>query len=235
MLPKPSKAAFLWSIIGLNLALLAKRLITGERPPPDGIQGDIEELEDKFSYIGPDFPTTLPIHISTVAMTFQPSIHYRINTSLALQETQDATPHEKSTNPSDTGIPDEWLSTYTSDLTRSGTYFIRIGPSHRTFMVGLIHQLHCLSTIQKSFLYPNYALFGEHHIGHCLNYLRQLFLCEADDTLEPGDFVEEILAGKGDEGPIFERECRDWETVLDFNRDNLIKFRHYRDYERDMD
>ena len=47
--------------------------------------------------------------------------------------------------------------------------------------------------------------------------------------------MEDVLSGRGDEGPIFERECRDWEAVLDFNRDNLIKFRHYRDHERDVD
>jgi len=153
-------------------------------------------------------------------MTFQPSIHYRMNTTLSILADQ------QSTYASPEDLPDEWLSTYTSDLSYSGTYFVRLGPSYRTFEVALFHQLHCLSTIHKAFVYPDAPVFGEHHVGHCLNYLRETFLCEADDTLEPGDFKEEVMKG---DGHVFERECRDWGAVFDFARDNLGEFREYRD------
>lgn len=32
--------------------------------------------------------------------------------------------------------------------------------------------------------------YQEKHLEHCLNYLREVALCAADITLEPGDFTE---------------------------------------------
>jgi len=134
-------------------------------------------------------------------------------------------------------MADEWLSTYSSDLTFLGGYFVRLGPSYRTFELGIFHQLHCLSTLHKAILYPHLDVFGPEHVGHCLNYLRQHFLCEADDTLEPGDFMQDVIrdtdGGRLGGAGMFERECRDWGAVFDFAKDNLDEFRRYRDFERE--
>ena len=89
----------------------------------------------------------------------------------------------------------EWLYT----ATREDQGNIRLGPNHRFFSVALTHQQHCLRAIRKALDEDNIPS-NVHHAEHCLSVLRQLTLCAADSTLEPGDsfgrnFTNERVTG----------------------------------------
>jgi hypothetical protein len=53
------------------------------------------------------------------------------------------------------------------------------------FFVAMFHQLHCLRLFQAALTGQN----DQGHAHHCLNYIRQWSLCQADLTLEAGDFT----------------------------------------------
>lgn len=168
-------------------------------------------------------------------MTFQPSTHYQISTPIKLKSKEREGQVQESHNnsheiPFKTSIPDEWLSSHSSQPTYSAAYFLRLGDSYRTFNIDAMHELHCLSTIQKGFLHPEEeSEIAQEHVEHCFNYLTEMMLCEADDTLEPKHFKEQVEKG---EKVIFDRVCRDWGAVFEFAASNLVEFRHYRDHER---
>lgn len=57
---------------------------------------------------------------------------------------------------------------------------------------------------------PDHLGKPSHHVIHCLQYLRQIFLCNADMTLEKGDFLKRnYTVDRVSET----RKCRDWKTV----------------------
>lgn len=98
----------------------------------------------------------------------------------------------------------EWL--YNSP---PGTGSVRLGAENRTFFVSMFHELHCLRGLRAS-LAGDEGIFDSSHMHHCFNYLRQLILCQADLTLEPGDFetrdLHQSLMGST-------HICKDWETI----------------------
>ena len=97
--------------------------------------------------------------------------------------------------------------------TAGGRGFVQhpdISPNPRGLAV--YHQLHCLDAIRRSYYA---ALDGdeldqldEHlvpgHVRHCIDYLRQALLCNADTNLEPIDPKLGGVTGFG-----FPRRCRD--------------------------
>ncbi|THV07186.1 hypothetical protein K435DRAFT_581864, partial [Dendrothele bispora CBS 962.96] len=57
---------------------------------------------------------------------------------------------------------------------------------------------------------------------HCLMYLRQIFLCNADLTLEDGDFTGKNYTTQRIADT---RKCRDWSTVARWvNQNNRIQW-----------
>jgi hypothetical protein len=78
---------------------------------------------------------------------------------------------------SDIGL--EWL---TNDPENVG--FTRLGAAQRLYLPSLYHELHCLHELVLT-MNGNYTTATGGHSRHCLNYLRQMALCQADDTLEP--------------------------------------------------
>jgi hypothetical protein len=63
----------------------------------------------------------------------------------------------------------------------------------------------------------------EAHITHCLSYLRQMVLCNADTTLEPG---ARVLLSDGRQtvrswAHGVQHECRDWTEVMDWMAENF--------------
>ncbi|KAI0318451.1 hypothetical protein OF83DRAFT_1115844 [Amylostereum chailletii] len=120
-------------------------------------------------------------------------------------------------------------------LTQPQTHYgyVRLGPDRRTFAVAMFHELHCVNTFRKALLMPAAREENLHHVQHCLNYLRQLFLCAADATLEPGDFAkrEYYRGAPGMEGVIGEwgatRECRDWSVIIDAAEENYVDWREF--------
>ncbi|KAG0700586.1 hypothetical protein DFH29DRAFT_615412 [Suillus ampliporus] len=74
----------------------------------------------------------------------------------------------------------------------------------------MFHQLHCLRRFRE-------ALTGQGssqgHTHHCLNYLRQSTLCQADLTLEAGDFTTWDFTQRRVGAT---HVCRDWGALYDY-------------------
>ncbi|TCD67789.1 hypothetical protein EIP91_011917 [Steccherinum ochraceum] len=141
-----------------------------------------------YSYIGVDYPVWLPIELETVEMSFSETARYSLDSSDTF----------------------DWL--VLQGLGLGGHQgFIRLGPDSRLFAVAMFHELHCISNLAQAFT-PQYPRnHSHHHVQHCLSYLRQLFLCGADVTLEPGDFLARnyTIDTSG-----ITRNCRDWSMVF---------------------
>ena len=93
----------------------------------------------------------------------------------------------------------------------------------RMFVVTMFHELHCLRLLNLAF--DESDVVGEHHITHCLNYLRQMTLCDSDLTLEPHNWEERY--GREDNHELSEADrqgathvCRDWTQVMGVVEDN---------------
>jgi hypothetical protein len=101
----------------------------------------------------------------------------------------------------------------------SGDGYVQLGPDYRAFYAAMWHELHCLRVIYLLLDDPTDTSFGgETHLQHCLNYLRQYMLCNADDTLEPGDYHTEPT-------PPFSRQCLGWRGAYEFNEQAVRQFR----------
>lgn len=135
-----------------------------------------------YSYIGDDFPSKLDIQMDPVEMTFEETSSYPIEGELADYR---------------------WASL--RPQTHLG--YLRLGPDNRVFSLAMFHAIHCLNVFRQGLIDVDY---GEHHIQHCLNYLRQLFMCSADSTLEPYDFMTRNFT----QNPVgVTRQCNDWSAV----------------------
>ncbi|KAI0074341.1 hypothetical protein K474DRAFT_1665530 [Panus rudis PR-1116 ss-1] len=174
-----------------------------------------ERFEDDYTWIGDDRPNALPLSVDPpVALTIENSRHYA-----ASSEDADA----------------EWLSIYPG--TNRG--FIRLGPNKRFFGLAMFHQIHCLNSLRLAMTgRPPHSLRRRddgdkewmndevqiEHAHHCLNYLRQAILCNADLTLEP-----EIREGTEDvgEGLGVTHVCRDWSKVYAFVEQNEVEWKHW--------
>lgn len=79
-----------------------------------------------------------------------------------------------------------------------------------------VSQLHCLQQFRDTLVEPNPRVpWG--HLHHCLNYLRERALCQADLTLEPGDFATRNFAQDRIGATHI---CRDWNAVISKVEDN---------------
>ena len=97
--------------------------------------------------------------------------------------------------------------------------FTDLGPSNRTFVVSMVHQMHCLEIFRVGFTTnpPGYA----HHVEHCLRYMRQMVLCHADTTLESAEpvFVEGSWRyGASGVGSVY--KCKDWTALREYLEEN---------------
>ncbi|KAJ7914871.1 hypothetical protein B0H13DRAFT_2324871 [Mycena leptocephala] len=140
-----------------------------------------------------DFPSMLPgVPLAeTVKMVVEESIHYSLS--------PEARP--------------AWYAAFPD-----GVGSVRLGLHHRTFFVSMYHELHCLQqfrdTLMDPYPQPNSKLS---HLHHCLEYLRERALCQADLTLEPGDFTKRNFA---EDRVGATHVCRDWNAVISKVDDN---------------
>jgi len=91
-----------------------------------------------------------------------------------------------------------------------------LGHDSQPYTMSMFHQLQCLDIIRKSILN---TVGGDAAVGisskdglvnHCINYMRQMALCRADDALEDG--VAEPIPN------VFVNRmytCRDWRKAYD--------------------
>lgn len=138
--------------------------------------------QKNFTFMGDDFPESLLPDVGKVRFVVEESVRF----ALDLPETKT-----------------EWLST-----SPPGTGHVGLGIENRAFFVAMFHELHCLRLFQAALTGQN----DEAHTHHCLNYLRQWILCQADLTLEAGDFItrdfEQQRVGAA-------HVCRDWGEIYD--------------------
>lgn len=92
-----------------------------------------------------------------------------------------------------------------------GSVAVRQGPHNRLFAVAMFHELHCYRLMHQVLVDRDKRALG--HITHCVNYLRQLYLCRADITRESGDIVFARNFTQERQGPA--RVCKDWRAVYD--------------------
>lgn len=128
--------------------------------------------------------------LEIVAMTLHESVHFTMNSTGPLQEA-------------------EWET-----LTKNpdGLGRVRLGPDNRVLTAVFAHQLHCIRQIERAFIDRDHNISSPHHVSHCLNYLRQTFLCDAADTIEEGDFMKRNLQTDRVGDTLI---CWDWERVYE--------------------
>ncbi|KAI0062553.1 hypothetical protein BV25DRAFT_643907 [Artomyces pyxidatus] len=162
-----------------------------------GLKGpELSQTLHEYSWLGDDYPLTLPLDLPTAALPLENSRHYSLDGPDADAEFQSIYPGRS-------------------------RGFVRLGPNKRFFGLSVYHQIHCLDSLRLAILgirpHDEHRL-GESgtahwemdHVHHCLNYLRQTILCASDLTLEP-----EVVEGSNDaeEGLGVTHVCRDWSTV----------------------
>ncbi|KAJ7578713.1 hypothetical protein C8J56DRAFT_1170445 [Mycena floridula] len=193
MTPKSLKA-ILWVVAALNgtLTLLTLAQWASRHNDSPKVTGSDKE----YSYIGMDFPLQYPmVPLDNVVMSTHETIRYDLDLSDPIAET-------------------EW------DLLLSnpkGFGRTRLGPDYRVFVIVFYHQMHCLRKIEAGLLNRSHPISTPHHVQHCINYLRQTFLCGADDALEHGDFM---LKDYETDRLGNERVCQDWDRAYDVLDDN---------------
>ncbi|KAI0295628.1 hypothetical protein B0F90DRAFT_1749919 [Multifurca ochricompacta] len=102
-----------------------------------------------------------------------------------------------------------------------GAGVVRLGPENRAFIVGMFHELHCLQYLRDEVVAvePVWP-----HVQHCMNLLRRAVLCDADTTLEPGDFTErDFTSDRLGQYHV----CRDWGAVYDQMAVNWVEWWKY--------
>jgi len=150
---------------------------------PQVVAGEVEAgVSIEYTYVDEDYPLYHPVSsgpLPDAAMTMYESIHYSIeapdNMSMAAAE-----------------AAAEWKL-----MSNTPTTFgrVRLGPEDRILLVTAWHFRHCLHSFQKTFagLTDPASESAYYHASHCLNYLRQWFLCTAASNLEEGDFLDGVL------------------------------------------
>ena len=93
----------------------------------------------------------------------------------------------------------------------------------RMFVVTMFHELHCLRMLNAGYE-PN-GHIREGHLKHCLHYIRQMALCDADITPEPAGWEEKWNIGDDTE---LDREgathvCKNFQPVFDAVENNWVE------------
>lgn len=138
------------------------------------------QLKLSLAYEGDDYPAYYPLELDRVILIPEETVHYRIYADNSTEEWESVIP--------------------------PGGGFVNLGPQGRPFGLSIYHQHHCLMRLRES------AIEGKAsgHVFHCLNYLRQMVLCEADTTLEP---VVPVPDNPWAEYIGVPHVCKDWTGV----------------------
>ncbi|KAE9394590.1 hypothetical protein BT96DRAFT_886486 [Gymnopus androsaceus JB14] len=113
----------------------------------------------------------------------------------------------------------EWL--YNSPW-GAGSYRLESDSTNRGFFVVMFHQLHCLRRMRAYFTSEDPE--GPGHVQHCLSFLRSTSLCQADTTLERGDFMKQNFTVQRSGST---HVCRDWEYIYDKIGHNWLQWYRY--------
>ena len=110
-------------------------------------------------------------------------------------------------------------------LTSDDEYYVpKAITGKRMFVVTMFHEFHCLRMLNGG--YESDGRMTEGHLKHCIHYLRQMALCDADMTPEPAGW-EEKWSVEDDTG--LDREgathvCQDFQSIFDAVEDNWAEW-----------
>ena len=193
-------SCFLWPLLTFNILLLLCNLWQWSYNAQGEVQLSVQTLSMKFNlyaeplYLENNYPIELPLSFDMVGMTLlKNTTHFQMDLKDHISRL-------------------EW--TTLSDH----PFVVHIGSDGRAFQVALFHQLHCIHVMEEAFLRGEYHGLNSHHIQHCENYLRQSFLCMADDSIEEGDFMHTWSFADRNMGS---KVCRDWTGVSAAVKENL--------------
>ena len=110
--------------------------------------------------MGDDRPWTAPISTPPVDVTFQD-----LDPRFGLRD------------------DDDWGTLFPTD----GSVRAGGASSNRTFLVAMMHELHCLDVIRVALVTNRSDLVS--HSEHCLRYMLQAVHCAADTTLEEDEMI----------------------------------------------
>lgn len=154
-------------------------------------------LNSIVAYQGEDQPNELPMRVRNVRMT---------------SEWLDDEVY-------DMYADEDWASLFP---TSNG--WVQLGPNF--YVLSMYHQMHCLETMRYAYVaakagmlsYPGNGTGTDHHMNHCLTYLREAILCHADTTLERSTVFVDAKGEKdhGATGMGMIHKCRDWVQVRDY-------------------
>ena len=96
-----------------------------------------------------------------------------------------------------------------------------MGPDNRELLVSFYHQLHCIGELQLGLFDRDSKEATPHHMKHCLDYLRQTILCDAQDTLEEGDFMRMNFKTQRIAGDV---ACWDWRLIYEDLEHDWLQF-----------
>lgn len=113
---------------------------------------------------------------------------------------------------------DEGVSEWNYLFPLGGGAFV-MGEHDRVMLASLYHELHCVESLSTHIRETNTKIWD--HVRHCLEYLLVTSLCQADATLEPGDFT---TFNYSESRPGEVRVCRDWEAQYNFLNNNMNQF-----------
>ncbi|KAG7097764.1 hypothetical protein E1B28_005085 [Marasmius oreades] len=167
-----------------------------------------------FSYRGHDYPRAIPSadSLQSVLLTVEESRHYPV-------AGYESDPQWEALG----GKPWGYVRLKTDGNHTQFHDTNKLSGKRRMFVVTMFHELHCLRLLNLAFDESNAV--GEGHITHCLNYLRQMALCDSDLTLESHNWEERYGGGGGDRQGAT-HVCRDWTQVVDFVEDNWNEWEH---------
>ncbi|KLO06026.1 hypothetical protein SCHPADRAFT_946432 [Schizopora paradoxa] len=152
-----------------------------------------------FSYIGNDSPRMLPVSLPDVLVTADDFVEYELYGEQATKEWGKQVPR--------------------------GNGVVRLGAYHREFVVAGGHELHCLLRLVKAINIPEDPTSKLEHSGHCLNYIRERILCDADLTLEPFELLD-LDSDDEVKKATPPHICKDWTKMLGALHDDLEEWEH---------
>ncbi|KAI0371490.1 hypothetical protein BV20DRAFT_1112525 [Pilatotrama ljubarskyi] len=127
-----------------------------------------------------------------VAMYFEPTVHYQLNSTEA-----DA----------------EWAA-----LTPLNGGIVYAGSERKPYLLSIFHQLRCLDVLRRAYISLRPAdAPGNSTALHCFNYIRQMVLCRSDTVLEPVWDTEGPHAVQ----PWRTLTCKDWHRVYEAHAQNM--------------
>lgn len=87
---------------------------------------------------------------------------------------------------------------------------VHLGADREAFTVAMLHQLRCVNFVRDQ-LTKNKLARDFAQTQHCMNYLRQMLMCHADQMLDPYQYVHKTRALNAQ--PV--RRCLDWRVVYE--------------------